>query len=176
MPGTGIGSLPLHSVGQSKLQARHRFRWRGGRLYFLVEGCCCSVAQLCPTLCNPMDCSLPGLRVPHHLLEFDQVHHLILCFPFCFCLQSFPASGSFPMNQLFTSDSQTIRASASVLSMNIQDWFPKDWLVWPPCSPRDSQASFLIPQFKRINSSALSLLYDPALISVRDYWKNRNFD
>ena len=36
--------------------------------------CCCSVTQLCLTLCNPMDCSMPGLPVPHHLLEFAQVH------------------------------------------------------------------------------------------------------
>ena len=36
--------------------------------------CCCSVTQSCPTLCDPMDCSTPGLRVPHHLLEFAQAH------------------------------------------------------------------------------------------------------
>ena len=36
--------------------------------------CCCSVAQACPTLCNPMDCSTPGLSVPHYLLKFAQVH------------------------------------------------------------------------------------------------------
>ena len=36
--------------------------------------CCCSVAQSCPTLCNPMDCGTPDLPVPHHLLEFAQVH------------------------------------------------------------------------------------------------------
>ena len=36
--------------------------------------CCCSVAQSCPTLCNTMDCNTPGLPVPHHLLEFVQVH------------------------------------------------------------------------------------------------------
>ena len=53
-------------------------------------------------------------------------NHLILCHPFSFCPQSFPASGSSPMGQLFTSGSQCIRASASapVLPMNIQRWFP----------------------------------------------------
>ena len=51
-----------------------------------------------------------------------------------------------------------------------------DWLVWSPCSPRDSQDSSPMPQFKSINSSVLSLLYGPALISVRDYWKNHSFD
>jgi len=44
--------------------------------------------------------------------------------PFSFCLQSFPASGSFPMNQFFASGGQSIRASASVLPMNIHGWFP----------------------------------------------------
>ena len=53
-------------------------------------------------------------------------NHIILCTPFSFCLQSFPASGSFPVSQLFASRSQNIgaSASASVLPMNIQDWFP----------------------------------------------------
>ena len=40
---------------------------------FLIS-CCCSVAQLCRTLCDAMDCSMPGLSVPHHLLKFPQVH------------------------------------------------------------------------------------------------------
>ena len=55
--------------------------------------------------------------------------------PFSSCLQSFPASGSFQMSHLFASGSQSIgvSASASVLPINIQDWFP--WLVWSPCSP-----------------------------------------
>ena len=53
-------------------------------------------------------------------------NHLILCHPFSCCLQSFPASGSFPVNRLFASGGQSIgtSASASVLPMNIQDWFP----------------------------------------------------
>ena len=51
-------------------------------------------------------------------------NHLILCCPFSFCLQSFPVSGSFPMSQLFKSGGQIIGASASVLPMDIQGWFP----------------------------------------------------
>ena len=56
-------------------------------------------------------------------------NHLILCCPFSSCLQSFQASGSFQMSQLFTSGGQSIgvSASASVLPMNIQDWFPLGW-------------------------------------------------
>ena len=93
--------------------------------------CCCSVAKLCPTLCNPMDCSLPGFSVLHYLLKFAQTqsrwcHPTISssAAPFSFCLQSFPASGSVPTNQLFASGGQSIGASASILPINIQGWFP----------------------------------------------------
>ena len=77
-----------------------------------------------------MDCSTPGFPVHHQLQEFISVEsvmpssHLILIVPFSSHLQSFSASGSFPMSQFFTLDSQSIGASASVLPMNIQDWFP----------------------------------------------------
>ena len=98
--------------------------------------------------------------------------------PFSSRLQSFPASGSFSMSQFFASDGQSIgvSASASVLPMNTQDWFPYDWLVGSPCSPRDSQESSPTPQFKSINSSGLSFLYSPTLTSIHDYWKNHSFD
>ena len=65
-----------------------------------------SVAQSCPPLCDPTDCSMPGLPVHHQLLEFAQAHvHRVgdtissYIVPFSSCLQSFPASGSFPMSQ-----------------------------------------------------------------------------
>ena len=98
--------------------------------------------------------------------------------PFSSCLQSFPASESFPMSQLFASDGQSIGVSApaSVLPMNIQDWFPLDGLVGSPCSPRDSQESYPPPEFKNINSLALSFLYNPNITSMHDYWKNHNFN
>ena len=95
--------------------------------------CCSSVAQSCPTLCNPMDCSTPGFPVLHPLPELAQTHvHPTISssvVPFSSCPQSFPASGSFPMSQLFTSGGHSIGAlaSASVLLMNIQDWFPLGW-------------------------------------------------
>ena len=96
--------------------------------------CCCSVIKWCPTLCDPKDCSPPASSFLQYFLEFSQIHvhrvsdavnHLILCCPFS-CPQSFPASGSFPMSWLFTSDGQSngASASASVLPMNIQSWFP----------------------------------------------------
>ena len=63
--------------------------------------------------------------------------------PFSSCLQSFPASRSFLMSRLFASGGQSTgtSTSASALPMNIQNWFPLDWLVWSFCSPRDSQES-----------------------------------
>ena len=104
--------------------------------------------------------------------------HLIFVVPFSFCLQSFPASGSFPMSQSFASGGQRIgvSASASVLPMNIQDWLPLGWTGGLPCSPKDSQESSPTPQFKSINSLALSFLYSSTLTSIHDYWKNRRFE
>ena len=100
-----------------------------------------SVAQSCPTLCNPMNHSTPGLAVHHQLLEFTQTHvhrvgdaiqpsHPVT--PFSSCPQSFPASGSFPMSQLFARGGQSIgvSVSASVLPMNSQDSSPLGWTVW----------------------------------------------
>ena len=99
---------------------------------------CCSVAQSCPTLCSPIDWSMPGFPILHHLLELAQTHvHWVddaiqpsqpLSPPSPPAL-SFPASGSFPMNWLFASGGQSIgdSASASVLSVNIQGWFPLGW-------------------------------------------------
>ena len=52
----------------------------------------------------------------------------------------------------------------------------KQWLVWSPCSPRDSQESSPTPQFKSINSSALCFLYSPTLTSIHDHWKNHSLD
>ena len=95
-----------------------------------------SVTQSHPTLCNPMDYNTPGLPVHHQLPKCTQnscplsqwCHPTISSsvVPFSSCLQSFPASGSFPMSQLFGSGGQNIgaSASASVPPMNVQDWFP----------------------------------------------------
>ena len=97
--------------------------------------------------------------------------------PFSSCLQSFPASGSFLRSQFFASRLKYwVSASASVLPMNIQDWFPLGWTSWSPCSPRDSQESSPTPQFKSINSSAPSFVYSSTLTSIHDYWKNHSFD
>ena len=72
--------------------------------------------------------------------------------PFSSCPQSLPASGSFPVSQLFTSGGQSIGVSdsASVLPMNTQGWSPLGWTGWILESPRDSQESSPTPQFKSI--------------------------
>ena len=94
--------------------------------------------------------------------------------PLSSCLQSFPASGSSLMSRPFVSGGQSIGASALVLPINIQDWFPLDGLVWSSCCPSDSQESYPTPQFKSVNSSVLSFLYGPTLTSIHDYWKNHS--
>ena len=88
-----------------------------------------SVAQSCPTHCDPMDCSTPGLPVHHMSLPKPMFtesvipsNYLILCRPLLLSIQSFLASGYFQMSQLFTSGGQSIgvSASTSVLPVNTQ--------------------------------------------------------
>ena len=97
--------------------------------------CCCSVTKSCPALCDPMDWSTPGSSVLYYLPELAQIHvhwacpvmpsnRLILCCSLLLLPPNFLASGSFLMSQFFTSGGQIIWASAPVLPMNIQDWFP----------------------------------------------------
>ena len=103
-----------------------------------------SVAQSCLTLCDPMNRSTPGLPVHHQLPESTQTHvHWVgdeirdptissSVVPFFSCPQSFPASRSFQMSQLFASGDQSIgvSASTSVLPMNTEDWSPLGWTGW----------------------------------------------
>ena len=131
----------------------------------------------------PKDCSMPGSSVLHYLQEecpLNQWCYLATSspnIPFSFCLQSFPASDSFPI-----SPSHQV---AKVLEFQLQhqsfQWIVKvdfqyNWLVWYPCSTRDSQESSPTQQFKNINSSALSLLHRPTLTSIRDHGKNHSLD
>ena len=94
-----------------------------------------SVSWPCLTLCNPMDYSMPGFPVHHQLLELTQIHvhwvgdaiqHLLLCHPLLLLPPIFPSI------RVFSNESggQSIGVSASVLPMNIQDWFPLGWTAW----------------------------------------------
>ena len=94
------------------------------------------------------------------------------------CPQSFPASGSFPLSQLFLSGGQSIwvSPSGSVLPMNIQGWFPLRLTGLMSLLSKGLSESSPTPQFKSINSSVLSLLYGPVLTCLRNCWKNHSFD
>ena len=98
-------------------------------------------------------------------------NHLILCRPLLLLPSIFPSIRS----QFFASGGQSIgaSASASVLPMNTQDWFPLGWTGWVFCSPGDSQASSPMLQFKSVNSLVLSFLYGPIL--TRELGSSRNF-
>ena len=105
-------------------------------------------------------------------------NHLILCCPLLFLPSIFPSIKVF-------SNESTLQQVTKGLELQLQHQslqlifrtdFLYDWLVWSPCNPRDSQESSPIPQFKGINSLALSLLSGSTLISIYDYWKNHSFD
>ena len=114
--------------------------------------------------------------ISRSLLRFKSIelvmlsNHLIPCCPFSFRLQSFPASESFPMRQLFASGGQSIgaSASASVIPMNIQGWFP---LGLTDLISQQSRTTI-----QSTNSLVLSLLYGSTLTSIYNYWKDHSFN
>ena len=113
-----------HALNQTLLREKVR-----KALLVTVMFHCCLVAKLCPTLYNPMDCSTSPLHpgVGSNSCPLSWWCYLTISSsagPFSFCLQSLPASGSFPVSQLFALHGQSIGASASVPPMNIQGWFP----------------------------------------------------
>ena len=144
------------------------------------------VAQLCLTLCDPVDCSTPGLPVHHQLLEFTQTHvhwvsdaiqpsHPVVPFS---CPQSFAASGSFPVSQFFTSGGQSIEVSASTLvfPVNIQKWFSLGWTGWISLQSKGLSRVFSNTTVQKYPFFVLSFLYSPTLTSIHDHWKSHSFD
>ena len=138
-------------------------------IFYISCCCCCSVAQSCLTLCDPMDISMPGLPVPHHLLEFAQVHvHCIgdVVHP-SHPLMPFSSSAlNLSQNQGFFQWVSCSHHMIKILVLQLQhksfQWIfrvdpPYDWLVWFLCSPRDFEESFSAPQFEGINSLAFCL-------------------
>ena len=97
--------------------------------------------------------------------------------PFSPCLQSFPGSESFQISQFFASGSQSIGvlASASVLPMNIQDWFPLGWTGWISLQSKGSSRVFSNTTVQSINFLVFSFLYSPTLTSIHDHRKNHSF-
>ena len=144
-----------------------------------------SVAQSCPTICDPMNRSTPSLPVHHKLPEFTQTHvhwvddaiqpsHPLLS-------PSPPAPNPSEHQGLFQWVSSSHEV-AKVLEFQLQhqsfQWTPRtdlyDGLVGSPCSPRDSQESSPTPQFKSISFLVLSFLQSPTLTSTKDHWKNHS--
>ena len=146
-----------------------------------------SVAQSCPTLCDPMNCSMPVLPVHHQLPEFTQTHaHRVSDAIQTSHPRSSPSSPA-PNPSQHQSLFQRVNSShevAKVLGFQLQHHSlqrnPRtdlqNGLVGSPCSPRDSQESSPTPQFKSINSSALSLLHSPTLTAIHDHWKNHSLN
>ena len=147
-----------------------------------------SITQSCQTICDPMDCSTPVFLVHHQLPEFTQIHvHWVgdaiqsshpLSSPSLLALNLFQHQGLFK----WVSSSHQV---AKVLEFQLQHQsfqrtprtdLLQDGLVGSPGSPRDSQASPPTPQFKSINSSALSFLDSTTLTSIHDHWKNHSLD
>ena len=148
---------------------------------------CFSVTKLCLTL-KPWTAAWQAslsFTIPWSFLKLmmsiESVmpsNHLVFCCRLPLLLSLFPASGSFPVSQLFISGGQSIgvSATASVLPMNIQDSFPLGLTDLISLQSKDSQESSPTPQFKSISSLVLSFLYSPNLTSIHDYWKNHSFD
>ena len=154
-----------------------------------LKTCCCLVAQLCPTLCDPMDYIMPGFLVLHYLPEFVQTH-------FHWVNDAIQPSHPLPPLLLLPSVFPSIMVFSIELALHIrwpkywsfifsinpskEYWqlisFRIDWFDLLAVHPRVSQESSTAPQFKSIKSSALSFLHDPPLTTVHDYWKNHSFD
>ena len=124
--------------------------------------------------------SITNSRSLPKLMSIESVmpsSHLILVVPF-FWPQSLPASGSFSMSQLFTWGGQTfgVSASASVFPMNTHGWSPLGWTGWISLQSRGLSRVFSNTAVQSINSSVLSFLHSPTLISIHDHWKNHSLD
>ena len=147
-------------------------------------GGCCSVAPLCPILCNLMDCSRPAFRVLHYLLEIaqthvhwvdDAIHHLILCCP-VLLPSVFPSTREnelalcirWPNYWSFSFSITSSNEYSGLISFRIY-WFHL-------LAVQGTLNRVFFSTTVRINSSALNILYSSTFRSIHDYWKNHRFD
>ena len=147
-----------------------------------------SVAQSCLAVCDPMNCSTPGLPVHHQLLEFTQTHvHRVgdAIPPPHPQLSPSPLAFNPSQHQDLFKWVNSAHQVAKVLELQLQhqsfQWLFRidsfqDGLIGSPCSPRDSQESSPTPQFKGIHSLVLSFHYSPTHTSIHDHWKNHSLD
>ena len=147
-----------------------------------------SVTWSCPTLCDPMNNSTPGL--PFHLQfpKFTQTHvHLVgdAILPSHPLSSPSPSTLNLSQHQGLFKWVRSLHQVVKVLEFQLQhqsfQWTLRTDLLWDglvgsPCCPRDSQESSPTPQSKSINSSVLSFLYSPTLTSIHDHWKNHSLD
>ena len=105
-------------------------------------------------------------------------HQIISFAPFSSCPQSFPASGSFPMSQLFAWGSQSIgvSASTSVLPMNTQDWSPLEWTGWISLQSKGLSRIFSNTTVQKHQFFGAQLFCSLTLTSIYDHWKNHSLD
>ena len=148
----------------------------------------CSVSKSCPTLCYPHGLQHAGLPCfslspwvcSNSCPSSQWCHPTILssAVPFSSCLQSFPASGSFPVSRLFATGDQSIgvSASASFLSVNIQGWFPLGSTGLISLLSKGLSKVFSSTTVRKHQFFGAQLLYGPTLTSVLDYWKSCSFD
>ena len=133
----------------------------------------------CPILCDPMNCSMPGFPVHHQLPEFAQTHaHRVSDAIQASHPLSSPSPPVFNLSQSVLHIRWPKYRSFSISPSSKYSGlisFRMDWLDLLAVL-RDSQESSPTPQFKSINSSALSLIHSPALTSIHDHWKNHSFD
>ena len=98
--------------------------------------------------------------------------------PFSSCPDSLPASGSFPMSQLFSWGGQStgVSASASVLTMNTQNWLPLGWTGWISLQAKGLSRVFSSTTVQKHQFFGAQLSAHPTLTSIHDHWKNRTLD
>ena len=147
-----------------------------------------SVTQPCLTLCNPMNCIMPGIPVHHQFPEFTQTHAYRVgdaIWPSHPLSSPSPPAPNPSQHQGLFKWFNSSHEVAKVLEIQLQHqsflWTARtdllhNGLVGSPCSPMDSQESSPTPQLKSINSLVLSLFFGPALTSIHYDWKNHTFD
>ena len=136
-----------------------------------------SVAQSCPTLCDPVNWSTPGFPVHHQLPKLAQTvsiktvmpsSHLILCRPLLLLPSIFRSISVFSNESvLHIRWPKYWSFSFSILPMNIQDWFPSEWTGWISLQSKGLSRVFSNTTVKSIHSSGLSFLYSPTLTSSK---------
>ena len=146
-----------------------------------------SVAQSYPTLCDPVNHSMPGIPVHHQLQVYPHscpssrwCHPAISSsvIPFSSCPQSLPASESFPMSQLFAWGGQSTGASAlaSFLPKKSQGWSPSEWTGWICLQSKGLSRVFSNTTVQKHQFFSAQFLHSPTLTSIHDRWRNHSLD